>query len=170
MSDDGWESDDESVKKRENMDDIILLKKELQYLKKTIEGKLDLFEELISEDETIPDGWVKKARYGRIYYKNLITGEREDEKPQTSSKQIINSPWGEIKYGMNQEEVLKILGYPKHRSCNGGREVWVYNKVYNRDNLLYRGDVIFRVSKWRDENPECYLIEWNEPLINSHNN
>lgn len=164
MSDDGWESDDESIKKRKNMHDIILLKKELQYLKKTIEGKLESFEELISEDETIPDGWVKKAQFGRIYYKNLITGEREYEKPQTSSKQIINSPWGEIKYGMNQEEVLKILGYPKHRWCNGEKEEWRYNTRYNRDpNTIYRGDVIFKVSKRMYSSPECYLIQWSEP-------
>jgi hypothetical protein len=165
MSDDGWESDDESVKKRKNMDDIILLKKELQYLKKTIEDKLESFEELISEDETIPDGWVKKAQFGRIYYKNLITGEREYEKPQTSSKQIINSPWGEIKYGMNQEEVLKILGYPKHRLCYGGYEFWRYRTHYNRDEkTIYRGDIVFSVSKWIDKPPEGYLSQWYEPL------
>ena len=163
MSDDGWESDDESDKK--NMNDIISLKKDLQYLKKTIEDKLELFEEIISEDETIPDGWVKKARYGRIYYKNLITGETQDEKPQTSSKQIINSPWGEIKYGMNQEEVLKILGYPKHRLCYGGYEYWRYCTRYNRDtNTIYRGDVVFSVSKCMDKSPEGYLSKWYEPL------
>tara|TARA_A100001037_G_C15071819_1_gene599823 strand:- start:812 stop:1321 length:510 start_codon:yes stop_codon:yes gene_type:complete len=165
MSDDGWETDDESEKKNV-VNDIrrrhrISLKKDLQYLKKTTEDKLDLFEEINPSDERIPDGWVKKAKHGRIYYKNLITGENKwGETPQTSSKQIINSPWGKIKYGMNQEEVLKILGYPKQRLCYNGNEEWIYIKIYERDeNTIYEGDVNFSVSNYSG----CYLSSWVEP-------
>ena len=166
MCDDcGYESgiDDEKVKEQtiSNMEKIYELKKDLEYLNKTIENKLELFNEIIpDEDETIPEGWIVKARYGNIYYMDIYTGRTSHKKPVRSSKKIIKSPWREIKYGMNQEDVLKILGHPRKRLCINNKEKWIYDRTSCREkNILYRGDVIFNVSKYDG----CYLSEWNDP-------
>ena len=71
--------------------------------------------------------------------------------------------WRKIKRGMSKKEVINILGDPYHIKCNNQGEIWNYNKMLNRNEILNDNSMGILIFDIKINSNNINLKYWNEP-------
>jgi hypothetical protein len=123
-----------------------------------------------SIDIELPNCSIRNTLFNKIRKISLpiiVDNERDEankvNKVNKANKVNKSNKWRKIKRGMSKKEVINILGDPYHIKCNNQGEIWNYNKMLNRNEILNDNSMGILIFDIKINSNNINLKYWNEP-------